>query len=503
MAAAEKNKNAPEGAMLAVQAPLDELEALLEDSPRNIVIANRNSPRQGVLSGPASDMIDIEKTCKIKKINTVRLPVSTAFHSELVKDAVQPFLHALKEVPINPTAVKVFSNTTGEAYPSDPDKARTLLGNHLARPVEFVGEIENLFDSGVRTFVEIGPKSVLTGLISDILRDRDFAAVALDASQGKSHGIADLAGLLCRLAAIGYPVALPEWETPLSSVRKSRMNVLLSGANYRRPGTEDRGRKTTDSVHKPAGVKRQVENKEQLPEAINHQRSGHLKPSKRAHEPETIMNEYDNKQSELIRDALKVVSRGLQSMQHLQSETARAHQKFLEAQTEANRTLQEMMKNTQRLTERSLGINPEPIQPAFDPRYRLESSREMPQPEKDTTPEVSDNFTEHAVARLALNDREISPRPVHQKFPEGAANGYLQDTVDSDSQNELPTPSQSDRNVIEQTMLAVVSQLTGYPAEMLGLDMDIEAELGIDSIKRVEILSALEEKMPDSARGFP
>ena len=46
-------------------------------------------------------------------------------------------------------------------------------------------------------------------------------------------------------------------------------------------------------------------------------------------------------------------------------------------------------------------------------------------------------------------------------------------------------------------MLEVVSQLTGYPVEMLGMDMDIEAELGIDSIKRVEILSNLEEKMPD------
>jgi NAD(P)-dependent dehydrogenase (short-subunit alcohol dehydrogenase family) len=51
--------------------------------------------------------------------------------------------------------------------------------------------------------------------------------------------------------------------------------------------------------------------------------------------------------------------------------------------------------------------------------------------------------------------------------------------------------------MIEATLLEVVSQLTGYPTEMLGLDMDIEAELGIDSIKRVEILSALEEKMPD------
>ena len=49
---------------------------------------------------------------------------------------------------------------------------------------------------------------------------------------------------------------------------------------------------------------------------------------------------------------------------------------------------------------------------------------------------------------------------------------------------------------IAPAMLQVVSDLTGYPVEMLAMDMDIEADLGIDSIKRVEILSTIEEKMP-------
>jgi acyl carrier protein len=49
---------------------------------------------------------------------------------------------------------------------------------------------------------------------------------------------------------------------------------------------------------------------------------------------------------------------------------------------------------------------------------------------------------------------------------------------------------------LEQIMLAVVSEKTGYPAEMLGPDMALEADLGIDSIKRVEILSAMRERAP-------
>jgi acyl carrier protein len=47
-------------------------------------------------------------------------------------------------------------------------------------------------------------------------------------------------------------------------------------------------------------------------------------------------------------------------------------------------------------------------------------------------------------------------------------------------------------------LLAVVAEKTGYPAEMLGLDMALDADLGIDSIKRVEILSALQEKLPNA-----
>ncbi len=50
---------------------------------------------------------------------------------------------------------------------------------------------------------------------------------------------------------------------------------------------------------------------------------------------------------------------------------------------------------------------------------------------------------------------------------------------------------------LSQAMLNVVSEKTGYPAEMLELEMDMEADLGIDSIKRVEILGAMQERYPD------
>ncbi|GIT04352.1 MAG: hypothetical protein CM1200mP28_16110 [Deltaproteobacteria bacterium] len=48
-----------------------------------------------------------------------------------------------------------------------------------------------------------------------------------------------------------------------------------------------------------------------------------------------------------------------------------------------------------------------------------------------------------------------------------------------------------------QIMMSVVSEKTGYPQEMLELGMDIEPDLGIDSIKRVEILGAVQDSAPE------
>ena len=345
MAAAGGTQHPPQGAMLAVQAALAEIEELTAVSDPQVVLANRNSPGQGVLSGPTTAIIGIEKICQDRKIRAVRLPVSAAFHSEQIDTAVQPFLNALEKISIKPNAVDVFSNTTGRAYPADPQAVRRLLGEQLIRPVNFVDEIENFYDSGVRTFVEIGPKSVLSGLISATLQGRDFETAALDASAGKTYGIADLARLLGRLAALGYPVSLSKWESPPTSNRTTRLNIPLSGANYKNLKTEDRGQKTEDGIRNTEDRRQRTEDRKQMTEDRKPE------PDDRrtfANQQNETMIKENNMQSGFIRDAYRVVAEGLKSMQNLQTQTAQAHQKFLEAQTEANRALQKILSAWQR-----------------------------------------------------------------------------------------------------------------------------------------------------------
>ncbi|MBC8393490.1 MAG: SDR family NAD(P)-dependent oxidoreductase, partial [Deltaproteobacteria bacterium] len=438
MASAGRDKRNGNGIMLAVNAPLNELDSLIEEMDTEVILANRNSPVQGVLSGSTDEIAKIETACKQKGYRTKRLPVSAAFHSRFVKDAQEPFMDIVRKIHMVPSETPVLSNTTGKPYPADPEAAKILLGEQLAKPVNFMEEVENLYGMGFRTFIEVGPRSILTGLVKSILPDRDVTAISLDHSSGRQFGVADLARLLCHVGAAGYPVDFSLWEQPVKEPEKQIMSIPISGVNYRSPNPKacsgvskpvEDGHVSRKQIRTPVG-------KIEVPSDRNRQK----------------MDNRQSKKPDVIANAFQVVQEGLKSMQSLQKQTAETHKKFLETQAEATRTLQKMMEKTQRLAEASLDIKPEFSIPEIPDHYRHQEQEEAVLPVEAT----------------------------------GILRADTAATLSSDTQKDL-----------ERTMLETVSRLTGYPVEMIGLDMDIEADLGIDSIKRVEILSALEEKMPD------
>jgi acyl transferase domain-containing protein len=128
----------------------------------------------------------------------------------------------------------VFSNNTAQPYPASPEDARRLLGDHMLRPVDFVGEILAMHRAGIRTFVEVGPRPILTGMVAATLKGRPFQALALDASAGAQPGLADLARGV-HLAALGFPVRLENWESPEPPAEEPRMRIPIAGANFRNP----------------------------------------------------------------------------------------------------------------------------------------------------------------------------------------------------------------------------------------------------------------------------
>ncbi|WP_299006127.1 type I polyketide synthase, partial [uncultured Shewanella sp.] len=86
----------------------------------------------------------------------------------------------------------------------------------------------------------------------------------------------------------------------------------------------------------------------------------------------------------------------------------------------------------------------------------------------------------------------------NQSFNNPSINSQIDSTNASVSGTSMQEPHQSiEMADIQTCMLSVVSDKTGYPAEMLNLEMDMEADLGIDSIKRMEILASVQDKLPE------
>src|SRR5262249_4690947 len=155
------------------------------------------APRQAVLSGATREIERATAGLDRRQIKSTPLPVAAAFHSPLVADAERPFRKALEAICLQAARIPVFANTSAEQYPLEPSEVRELLGGQLARPVNFVQEIENMVRDGVRTFIEVGPGSVLTRLVEATVKEvaahEAIDAFALDASGGKRTGIVDLA----------------------------------------------------------------------------------------------------------------------------------------------------------------------------------------------------------------------------------------------------------------------------------------------------------------------
>jgi [acyl-carrier-protein] S-malonyltransferase len=128
-------------------------------------IANDNCPGQIVISGevgPLEQAMAMAKEAGARR--TVRLAVSIAAHSPLMAQAAESFKMMLAEIPMRPPRVPFVANATATAV-DDPDAIREVLGLQLTSPVRWTDSIRFMVDGGVDTFIEVGPKDVLVGLV--------------------------------------------------------------------------------------------------------------------------------------------------------------------------------------------------------------------------------------------------------------------------------------------------------------------------------------------------
>lgn len=139
-----------------------------EASEQGLVIpANYNSPIQVVISGQTHAVQKAVELCKAKGAKrAIELNVSGAFHSPLMASAGQGLHNYLKSLEFHPPKLPVYMNTT--AQPLEFSNLKELMVQQVQSPVYFEQSILEMVKDGFTHFIEIGPGTVLSGLIKKI-----------------------------------------------------------------------------------------------------------------------------------------------------------------------------------------------------------------------------------------------------------------------------------------------------------------------------------------------
>ena len=396
------------GSMAAVTTGAEEVERVLLAAglAERVVVANRNAPRQTVVSGATDEVVTAVRLLREAGHGVKRLPVACAFHSPLVAGAGERFAEALTARTVREPEFPVWSNRTAAAYPADPAGVRAELAAQIGAPVRFVEQVEAMYQAGARVFVEAGPGSVLTRLVSAVLGDLPHHAVPVEGRRGGLPGFLDA---LAALAVVGVPVRTGRLFRGRDAVDAGRARAP------RRPGW------TVDGhlVRTAAG--------ELLP--------GALAPARPV--PEALMTPQaphsDGRQSGT--DALV-------------SEFLRSSREMIAAQRDVLMTYLGAAGVTVAAPAAPLAV-------------------------------AAPALTAAAPAPL-VTEPATAPAPAPQPAASAPALG----------------PDDVLRAVVE-----VISERTGYPADMIEPDLDLEADLSIDSIKRTEIIGLLARRLATEGAG--
>ncbi len=160
------------GTMAAILGMADEqVEAICAEIEGVVVAANYNCPGQLVISGAKEA---VEAACaKAKEAGARRalvLPVGGAFHSPLMEPAREELSKAIAEAPFRTPVCPIYQNVDAEPH-TDPEEIKRNLIAQLTAPVRWTQIVRRMLGDGFEAFTELGPGTVLQGLIRKVSAD--------------------------------------------------------------------------------------------------------------------------------------------------------------------------------------------------------------------------------------------------------------------------------------------------------------------------------------------
>jgi acyl transferase domain-containing protein len=484
MAEAARAPAAASGAMTSVAAAIEEVRDRIAAFGLDVVVANHNSPKQVVLSGPTEAIAAAERRFGEAGVHATRLEVATAFHSPIVAASSGPLRDFLGGVAIRAPELPVYGNASAAPYPTDPEAIRDTLARQLTQPVRFVEQIEAMFERGVRTFVEVGPGGVLTSLVGHILKDRRHRAIAL-ARKGRP-GVTSLLEGLGALSVAGVPLAYPRLWAAFAGATDPRVKpapalvLELTGSSHGKPYPPPGG---AAALPRPNPARTTADDRaEPAPPVMAVPAPAPPSPPPATAGPESTAADG------------AVALAWVQAFQDSQRETALAHAAFQRAMTDAHTAfLRSTESSVMGLASLLAGARGEaPVSAGTLPAFPSPATREVEPPAPPARAPAPPARAPASPVAPAPPVRAPAPPVVSAPPPPVAPLAAPIAAVPNGSGRPLALSAQG----VEKLIVQIVADCTGYPEEMLGLDMDLEADLGVDSIKRVEILSAMTDRAP-------
>ncbi|MDH1313204.1 SDR family NAD(P)-dependent oxidoreductase [Shewanella xiamenensis] len=506
----------------------------------DVKIANYNSPTQLVIAGATTATQQAAKAIGELGFKAIALPVSGAFHTPLVAHAQKPFSEAIDKAQFNTPKIALYANGTGELHPTDANAIKTAFKDHMLQSVHFSEQLEAMYAAGARVFVEFGPKNILQKLTENTLAAQlnELCLISINPNP-KADSDSQLRSAAVQLAVAGVTLGEidPYQAELIAPATPSAMNIKLNATNYISPATRNKmvdslqsGKITSQVqyvdrlfekvvekvVEKPVIVEKILEKVVEVEKPVA-QNSNNIQQQTPA-QPTSFTTGQANQ------DALSAFFAA-------QTQAAQLHQQFLAIPQQYSDTVSALMAEQAKMASLGIAI-PESLQRSMELFHQhqaqtLKSHAEFMQLQTSSSqaalallgqtpaPQVQVPIQAAPVAVTAATPVVPAQAPVVQAL---AAEPKATVAPVSEPQVQQPQAQQpqvtqpqvqtvatatralSDKSAVQQietAMLAVVADKTGYPVEMLELGMDMEADLGIDSIKRVEILGTVQDELPN------
>ncbi|MFC0134706.1 erythronolide synthase [Massilia eurypsychrophila] len=501
---------APEGAMAALDIGAADATAAIGRHGLALSVANLNAPDQTIVAGSISVLEAALAPLAQQGIRVKRLAVGTAFHCAHMAGVGVALEAELAKVQFVAARVAVFCNVTAAPYPADGAQMRALLARHIVEPVRFADEIEALYAAGARVFVECGPGLTLTGLTARILGPRAHTVLALDAPE--RDGWVQLAQLLGQAVAAGLPVDLSPWfagrglaerrldEVFADAVRRTNHGALIWRVNGGRalPWTHAAGAVAGARLRSPAAAPASA-----LVAALPRTLPAALQPvATPIHYRRITMSTDELGPKRLPQHGAAAAPPAhpgpAGQLEQIQDGVAR----MLDFQSEQQHSLRHFLDFQAQLAGMPGLARSQPAAPAQRPGVAPPIALQQPPLPARAAPLMQRKLVRPPVLP-ALPQRAAAA-------PSTAASSALAAAVAAPA---APPAGNATAAEFSAELLKAVSARTGYPVEMLDMDAHMEADLGIDSIKRIEIFSGLtqrhslvgegdEEQMIEALSGF-